>query len=234
MGDERDDGIDVETYLDFVRSIAWKIDASIPLEVERDDLVQEGAIALISAAEAFDPSRGFRFSTYARHRVRGRMLDCVRSHDAATVATRRKAKRIAKVRKELEQRLGRRANEEEMAISFGISLREFQELADATVSPRFEKFESLARSAAFEPEAESRYGDEIRDALAVEIASLPERTRKILVLYYDEDRTFEEIGRRVGIGLARVTAIHHHALRKLRAKLRVFLSDEEGTEYRAT
>jgi len=218
--------------LPYVKRIVNRISIHLPPSVEVEDLVNAGVIGLISAAERFDPSRDKKFITYAAFRIRGAVLSELRSRDYLSRSNRRKIREMERTSVALGKKLGREAEDDEVARELNISLDEFYEikklagisfisLEDLGYSSRDDR-DSL-RSYLADSRAEDAFAHtrirEIENTVAKAIDELPEKERLVVTLYYWEELTMKEIGKVLEISESRVSQIHSKAVMHLRAKL---------------
>jgi len=214
----------VSAHMPLVRKIAWHVHGRVSNAIDIEDLVQIGMVALVEAANGYE-DRGHAFSTYAGMRVRGAMIDHLRRHASQARSGMAKRKEIAKVRAEIEAKLGRAASEAEMAQAMGLDATSFREMADAAESVRHESLDEVYSDqsmwfADLEEGADEQLDrGRLGEALAGHIAQLPEREAMVLQLYFVEELNLEEIGQVLDIGAARVCQIKKSALDKLRGKL---------------
>lgn len=214
----------VSAHMPLVRKIAWHVHGRVSNAIDIEDLVQIGMVALVEAANGYE-DRGHAFSTYAGMRVRGAMIDHLRRHATQARSGMAKRKEIAKVRAEIEAKLGRAASEAEMAQAMGLDATSFREMADAAESVRHESLDEVYSDqsmwfADLEEGADEQLDrGRLGEALAEHIAHLPEREAMVLQLYFVEELNLEEIGQVLDIGAARVCQIKKSALDKLRGKL---------------
>jgi RNA polymerase sigma factor FliA len=218
----------VRQYADLVRRIAHHLAARLPSSVEVDDLIQAGIIGLLEAARHYSGDRGASFETYAGIRIRGAMLDELRQTDWAPRSVHRRVREAAEAMRAIEQASGRDARESEVAERMGVSLREVHEI-----------LHNAARCQVLSLDAGGEDGDETLDtpdptagplddlqrgefheALAAAIASLPERERLVMSMYYDDEMNLREIGEVLDVSESRVCQIHGQALIRLRARLK--------------
>jgi len=217
----------VSAHMPLVRKIAWHVHGRVSNAIDIEDLVQIGMVALVEAANGYE-DRGHAFSTYAGMRVRGAMIDHLRRHATQCRSGMAKRKEIAKVRAEIEAKLGRAASEAEMAQAMGLDATSFREMADAAESVRHESLDEVYSDqsmwfADLEEGADEQLDrGRLGEALAEHIAQLPEREAMVLQLYFVEELNLEEIGQVLDIGAARVCQIKKSALDKLRGKLADF------------
>lgn len=217
------------THLPKVKFIADRLAAKLPPSVERDDLYGAGVVGLIDAVERFDPSRGVAFTTFAEMRVRGAILDNLRSTDWASRTMRRRAREIQAAFTELEQLRGGAVTEAEVAEHMKISITELREslqdirgLRITNLDERDEEtglsISDLVTDNALSPLDELGKA-EYRRSLARAIDKLPERERQVIALYYTEELTMKEIGDVLGVTESRVSQLRSQAVVRLRANL---------------
>lgn len=221
-------------YLPLVRSLAERMIVRLPDSVTLDELVNAGAIGLWDAIKKYDASRETSFKTYAEFRIKGAMLDELRSRDWMSRGMRRKNNEVLAVQETLERRLGRQPEHEEVAAALGMELEDYfhltQELNGAHVmelDAKYEYFadgsdenalEMLADENAQSP-ADAMESVETKRVLEKAIAALPEKERFVLSLYYEEGLTLKEIGEVLGYTESRISQIRSKALSVLRAIL---------------
>ena len=225
----------LEEYLPLVRNVAGRMAMGFPKSVELSDLINTGVIGLIEALSNFDPARGVKFETYAVPRIRGAILDELRSLDWVPRSTRAKSREIEKATSKLQNQLGRRPSDRELAKSLKLSSGElFSALDDVSSTtvlsldeliykeednrqvPRVETLQDLSR--------ENVLGDlekeELKGYLIQAISHLSEQERLVVALYYYEELTLKEIGEVMQISESRVSQIHTKAVLKLRGMIR--------------
>jgi RNA polymerase sigma factor for flagellar operon FliA len=211
----------VARHAELVKRIAFHLAGRLPPSVEVDDLIQAGMIGLLEAASHYNATRGASFETYAGIRIRGAMIDALRKLDWAPRSVHRKAREAAKVTRQIEEREGREARDTEVAGAMGLPLEEYNQiLQDAATCHMANLDEATAvtdRSA--DPEGETGRGA-LREAVAGAIASLPERERLVMSLYYEEELNLKEIGAVLGVSESRACQLHGQALIRLRSRLR--------------
>jgi len=221
-------------YLPLVRSLAERMIVRLPDSVTLDELISAGSIGLWDAIKKYDPSKETSFKTYAEFRIKGAMLDELRSRDWMSRGMRRKNNELAAVQEELERRLGRQPEHEEVASALGMELEEYfhlaQELNGAHVMELDAQFvgchdddegnalEMLADENAISP-VEAIELAEIKRILEEAIANLSEKERLVLALYYEEGLTLKEIGEVMGYTESRISQIRTKAIVRLRAAL---------------
>jgi RNA polymerase sigma factor for flagellar operon FliA len=185
--------------------------------VSPDDLWSAGAMGLIEAAQRFDAARDVRFESFAEHRIRGAMLDEMRRMDHLPRRLRADVEKVEAARSRLAQSLGRDPETDEVADALDSSPQDVAELLQL-LAPHLPINEELATS----PEAaldDALLRSELQTRLVREISSLPERLRVLLALYYDEELTYREIAKILGVSEPRVCQLHSEAVKKLRAGL---------------
>ena len=220
--------------LSLVKYVVGKIMVYLPSFVDKEDLIEYGIIGLIEAAEKYDPKNNTKFGTYAISRIRGAILDYLRSQDWLPRSMRDKATIMRNAYSSLEQKLNRPPRSEEIAavlkinpdkkkklvtdISSGafISLEEFYKKSDNTI-------EGNKRQEIKDPNLQDPLSyletKEEKVLLANTIAELPKRERLVITLYYYEDLMLREISELMGISESRVSQLHHRALFLLRVKM---------------
>lgn len=219
----------ITAHLGKVKYIADRFAAKLPPSVERDDLYGAGVIGLIEAVERYDASRGIAFTTFAELRVRGAILDNLRSLDWASRTTRRRSREIQDAYSQIEQENQRTATEEEVASKMKIPLAELreslQDLRGLKITDLDERDEETGLSAmdtirdtATSP-LEKIEDNQKRRLLAQAIEKLPERERQVVALYYLEELTMKEIGEVLGVTESRVSQLRTQAIVRLRANL---------------
>ncbi|MGB8012592.1 MAG: FliA/WhiG family RNA polymerase sigma factor [Terriglobales bacterium] len=215
-----------------VRYIARRIHERLPRHVPFEDLVHAGVVGLIDALNKFDLSKQVQFSSYAKFRIRGAILDSLRELDWSPRELRRKGRLVDSTYSELASKLGRAPDENELAREMGIDLRELQslladldglELGSLRVeSPRDGTEEDLTDYVAAKNEETPFFQclrAETKHLLEQAISELPEKEQRVLALYYYEELTMKEVGAALGIGESRVSQIHSLAMVRLRARL---------------
>ncbi|WP_232212963.1 FliA/WhiG family RNA polymerase sigma factor [Saccharomonospora saliphila] len=221
-------------YAPLVKYVAGRVGTGLPTHVDVADLIQSGIFGLVDAIEKFDPERGLRFETYAMQRIRGAILDDLRSQDWVPRVVRSRAREIERANDRLGARLRRTPTDAEVAAELGITVRELRDLygqlrltsviaLDNLVGANTESgpgtaAETLPDEDAVDPAAVLVDRDN-RKQLADAIAQLSERDRVVVSLYYFESLTLAEIGKVLGVTESRVSQLHTRAVLRLRAKL---------------
>jgi RNA polymerase sigma factor for flagellar operon FliA len=220
-----------------VKYMALRLAARLPAHVSADDLINSGMIGLIDAFEKFDPGQGISFSSYAKIRIRGAMLDEIRAMDWVPRSLRQKSNELSKTCLLLEQRLGRAPLDEEIAAELRISCEQLFKLLDEI------KGISLVPEDIFDAVGEGKingtlpsesdeifqktYRAELKKHLAEAISSLSKKEQQLLALYYYEELTMKEIGAVMDYTESRISQIHTKAILKLRSRLARKLKRED-------
>ncbi|RLB59517.1 MAG: RNA polymerase sigma factor FliA [Deltaproteobacteria bacterium] len=223
-GSERES--QVRTYLPLVRRIALRLARTLPASVDVNDLVSAGCLGLLLALERFDPGRGLDFETFAEFRIKGAILDELRSLDPLSRRERQQLRRVEALRRQLRQELGREPSDEEMARELDLDLAGWQRLS-ARLGPSGElslMVLQLRRGEGF-PAAEDDLPDQqlqrqrLRRALVEALQQLPERLRTVVSLYYYARLNYREIASLLGVTESRVCQLHRKAVVKIRNQL---------------
>jgi len=222
-------------YAPLVKYIAQRVGVNLPASVDREDLVSSGILGLVKAVETFEPERGFKFETYAGHKVRGAILDDLRAMDWVPRSVRQKAKELQRTYSKLENELGRMPYDDEVCKELNISLKEFEDmLSDVTPatlvsleeampdrdteSKELRVIDTIVDPGSDNPLKELGF-NEVKDILKEAISSLPEKEKLVIALYHYEELTLKEIGVVLDISESRVSQIHSKVVLKLRSKL---------------
>jgi RNA polymerase sigma factor for flagellar operon FliA len=224
----------IKQYVLLVKYVAGKIAVGMPHNVEFDDLVGFGTFGLLDAIDKFDPEKNVKFKTYAVTRIRGAIFDELRSIDWVPRSVRQKTREVEEAIGALEAQLGRTATDQEIANSLGMNENEFLKtmmkisgtsilsLNDVWFSgdenDKVSIGDSIESPSSLNPDVIVEK-DEIRRVIVEAINELPDKEKKILVLYYYEDLTLKEIGQVLEVTESRVSQLHTKAILRLRAKL---------------
>ncbi len=222
-----------------IRYIVNRIAVRLPSHIDLDDLHNTGVIGLMDAIDKYDPGKNCKFKTYAEFRIKGAILDQLRSLDWVPRSVRQKSRRLERAYGEVEQRLGRTASEDEVADSLGLQIDKFHELLNQvrgislvnleeirgnnSDGERTGTFADIVEDVNSENPFASLKTTEMRQMIAHTIATLPEKERLVVSLYYYEDLNMKEIGGILGITESRVCQIHTKAVLRLRAKLKSWM-----------
>ena len=231
----------LKEYSPMIKYVANRIALRLPPHIEVDDLISVGAIGLMDAIEKYDATRGAKFKTYAEFRVRGSILDELRSMDWVPRSVRQKASNLDAVSTKLQSKLGRLPEDEEIAEEMGVTLEEFYNTLNETRNMPLLSLEDLgvAKDSGdkqslldtlegkgdVDPQTQLRL-NELKTMIASAIDSLPEKERLMVSLYYYEELTMKEIGEVLGITESRISQIHSKAVYRLRTKLKVLIAEE--------
>ncbi|HKO21399.1 MAG TPA: FliA/WhiG family RNA polymerase sigma factor [Candidatus Eisenbacteria bacterium] len=231
---ERQKEVALSKYAPLVKYVVDRLALHLPKSVERDDLISAAIIGLFDALEKYDASKGTKFETYAIWRIRGAILDELRSLDWASRSIRRKARNVEEVARELGQKLGRAATEEEVADALNLSPVELSRLMDevhgtallslsksvsSDEDQDFIQLEDIVDDPSHKDALEVIESDEAREVLLETIDGLPEQQRLVVALYYYEEMTLKEIGEALHISESRVSQIHTRAVKTLKGRL---------------
>lgn len=226
-------------YAPLIRFVAQRIASRLPSNIDIDDLISSGVIGLMDAIEKYDPSRDNKFKTYAEFRIRGAILDELRSQDWVPRSVRDKAKRIERTYAELEQRYGRAVTDMEISDALGMDLEEYHDMVakvkavtllsvdDLSVPYQNERkslLDLLENTNSRNPFSQLK-NKSVRNLLMENIEELPEKQKLVLSLYYYEDLNLKEIGKILEVTESRVSQLHTQAVEKLRSKLKNVLLD---------
>jgi RNA polymerase sigma factor for flagellar operon FliA len=225
----------VVAYSPLVKYVSGRMASGLPAHVEEADLISYGLVGLINAIERFEPEREIKFETYAITRIKGAIIDELRSLDWVPRSVRARARAIEKANAKLEHQLQRAPTDEEMARELNYSLDEFHEallqISNSTVAALDELWsvsdasgdqvsllDTLTDENAPDPAAVMDQTD-LKDRVADAISRLPEREKLVVALYYYENLTLREIGEVLGVTESRVSQLHTKAVLRLRSRL---------------
>jgi RNA polymerase sigma factor FliA len=223
------------TYAPLVKYVAGRLGSGLPAHVDEGDLVSYGLLGLIGAIERFEPDRDIKFETYAIARIKGSIIDELRSMDWVPRSVRARARDIERAIAALEAKLTRAPTDEEIAAKLGISEEEFQdsllEISRSSIAALDELWSSPGSGGDAvalidtieDPQAAQPHQEmdltELREALGEAISRLPEREKLVVTLYYYEELTLREIGEVLGVTESRVSQLHTKAILRLKARL---------------
>jgi RNA polymerase sigma factor FliA len=217
-------------HLPLVKAIAIRVHENLPVHVDLDDLVDAGILGLFDAVAKFQPEKQVAFSSYAKHRIKGAILDSLRQLDWASRDLRRRHKQIEAASRELAAALQRNPTEAELAAKMGLGLDRWRQvMADMqcvgllSISTRRADQDELP-APDYPAGADTRPDnmcahEQLHDLLWSAMDTLPERYQKVLVFYYTKDLTMRQIGGILGINESRVSQIHKSALEKMAVAL---------------
>ena len=206
-----------------IRRAALRVARRLPSHVCVDDLVGAGYVGLVDAYRRFDPAGFESFEPYAEVRIKGAMLDELRSYDPLSRGLRALATRTARATQRLENQLGRRPLEHEIASELGVSLDVFQKnagrMAVGTTRSTDEESSPEAADVGSRNAEQTLADSQGRRALADAVSSLPERLGRILALYYRDELTLRDIGLQMNVTESRICQLHAEAIKRLRVQL---------------
>ena len=234
-GDEKARERLVVAYSPLVKFIAGRMASGLPSHVEESDLISYGLLGLIGAIERFDTEREIKFETFAVARIKGAIIDELRSLDWVPRSVRARARHVERAPPKQEAKQQRAPTPEEMAAELEISVEDFQgvllEIANSSVlalddlwtfadpegGSQVSVLDTIQDPGGIDPESEAQ-ASEVKDRLADAIESLPERERLVIALYYYENLTLREIGEVLGVTESRVSQLHTKAVIGLRSR----------------
>jgi RNA polymerase sigma factor FliA len=213
-------------HLPLVKAIAVRVHENLPVHVDLDDLVHAGILGLFDAASKFNPEKQVVFSSYAKHRIKGAILDSLRQLDWASRDMRRRHKQVEAATRDLAATLQRTPTEAEVAQKLGmdvdrwrtmmLDLRNVGLISASTRSSENEELPAPDFPAKVESQPDSIcVREQLRSVLGDAMKKLPERYQKVVLLYYTNEMTMKEIGGVLGINESRVSQIHKSALEKM-------------------
>jgi RNA polymerase sigma factor for flagellar operon FliA len=234
-GDEKARERLVLAYSPLVKFVAGRMSSGLPAHIEEADLISYGLLGLIGAIERFEPEREIKFETFAVARIKGSIIDELRSLDWVPRSVRAKAREIEAAHSKLERELGRTPTDEEVSKALEMSMDDFQEaliqisnsslvaldelwaVSDAS-GDQVSLLDTMRDPSAVDPARELGVS-ELKDRLAHAISRLPEREKLVVALYYYENLTLREIGEVLGVTESRVSQLHTKAVLRLKARL---------------
>jgi len=224
LSQEKRDEI-VLQHLPLVKAIAIRVHENLPVHVDLDDLIHAGVMGLFDSVEKYDAAKNVAFHAYAKHRIKGAILDSLRQMDWASRDMRKRQKRIESTTQDLSTKLGRAPNESEMAVEMGVTVerwrRMMMELRTAgltSANPGGDRERDLVveypAARELQPDRVCRQR-QLQGVIARAVSSLPARQQKVVFLYYTNEMTMKEIGDSLGVNESRVSQIHKNALKKM-------------------
>ena len=223
----------LKRFAPLVRHVVERVAATLPRNVDHEDLYSAGVLGLLDAHAKFDTRKGVKFETYAVWRIKGAVLDQLRALDWASRSMRRKARNLDGITRKLDQKLGRAASEEEVARELKMSREDFYRLLDHV---RGAVLVSLDEARTNDGEDQGTLADHLADPNSIDLESrleddqtkrmllrtidlLPEQERLVVALYYYEHLTLKEIGRTLGISESRVSQVHTRAMSRMKLRM---------------
>ena len=219
-------------HLPIVRFLARRIHERLPQHVDIEDLVSAGVVGLMDAFQKFDPGKKVQFRSYAQFRIRGAILDSLRTLDWSPRELRRKGRAVEEAIRVLTARAGRAPGEAEVALEMGLALEDYQqllgdlkglEIGTLHMERNEDSGEEELAYVPGRPEEDPLFRclrGELEERLSEAIANLPDRERLVMTLYYYEEMTMREIGLALGVVESRVSQVHASAVVHLRSALK--------------
>ncbi|MCO5385586.1 FliA/WhiG family RNA polymerase sigma factor [Desulfosporosinus sp.] len=224
----------VEKYLPLVKRIAGRLAISLPSHVDEDDIIGYGVFGLLDALERFEAARGWKFETYASIRIRGAMIDGLRTMDWVPHSARQKVKRVQEGFAELEYQLGRAVTAVEVAELLKVEVREIEGVMAQAQILTLTSFDETTvdidgdnsgtpLNLLVDPSALEAYQDvekdEQKQILAIAVEKLPDKEKLVVALYYQEELTLKEIAAVMKLSESRISQLHSQAILRLRGRL---------------
>lgn len=222
----------IENYFPLVRFNAERVWAKLPDGVDLNDLISAGVFGLMDAIEAFDLERGVKFETYCVPRIRGAMLDELRTMDWVPRLVRSKASKLEAARKQIEAEVGRPPTDQELAGKLGMELEEFDKMKSeasavnlVSLNKKWYETDSYKDVREIDVVEDSKGEDptngiQKRDLMKLVTKGLNRNERLIIILYYYEELTMKEIGQTLGLSESRVSQMHSSIVARLKDQLR--------------
>ena len=224
----------LKQYTPLVRRLAHQMIAKLPANVQIDDLIQVGMIGLHDAMSRFDAAQGVQFETFATQRIRGAMLDDLRSGDWMSRGDRKQQRQIEAAVHKLEQQYGRAPAESEIAKEMGLSLGDYQDVLTKVRGTQLVYLEDMTGDDGDQSFLDRHVADassdplamlndqRMREALVDAIKLLPEREQYVMSMYYEHDMNLKEIAAVLKVTESRVCQLHSQSIARLRSKLRAW------------
>jgi len=212
-------------HLPLVKAIAIRVHENLPVHVDLDDLIHAGVMGLFDAVTKYDATKSVAFHTYAKHRIKGSILDSLRELDWASRDLRKRQRQVENATRELQGKLGRAPAESEIAGAMGLSMTRWRRMqmelrtvgvvsGSPTTHDDRDRLQEYAATPELRPDRMCEQV-QLQDTLARAIGTLPARYQKVVFLYYTNDLTMREIGEILGVNESRVSQIHKTALKKM-------------------
>ena len=216
-------------HMPLVKAIAIRVHENLPVHVDLDDLTHAGVLGLFDAVAKYDERKNVAFHAYAKHRIKGAILDSLRQLDWASRDLRKRQKQVDSVTHDLATRLGRTPLEGEIAAEMGLSPDRWHKIqfelrtvntisADARPDPQFDRPIEFPATADLQPDRMCGHR-QLQVTLARAMEKLPKRYQKVVFLYYTNEMTMKEIGEVMGVNESRISQIHKLALQKMATAL---------------
>lgn len=212
-------------HMPLVKAIAIRVHENLPVHVDLDDLIHAGVLGLIDAVEKFDSAKNVAFQSYAKHRIKGSILDSLRQLDWASRDMRKRQKQVDTVVQDLTGKLERQPTDSEVAEEMGMSLARWRRVqiemrtvglvsAEGRQDQENDRVPEFAATPDLRPDRMAQ-NHELKNTLARAIGRLPERYQKVVFLYYTNNLTMREIGDVLGVNESRISQIHKTALKRM-------------------
>jgi RNA polymerase sigma factor FliA len=224
LTEEQRDQIVLE-HLPLVKAIAIRVHENLPVHVDLDDLIHAGVMGLFDAVLKYDNNKNVMFHAYAKHRIKGAILDSLRELDWATRDLRRRQKQVETATRDLTAKLGRLPHQGEVASQMGLDMSQWAKMQMELRSISFVSSLPISDDERDHPMEFAGGPDcrpdrmcerqELQTTLARAVRKLPERYQKVVFLYYSNEMTMKEIGDLMGVNESRVSQIHKIALKKM-------------------
>ncbi|MCC6158397.1 MAG: FliA/WhiG family RNA polymerase sigma factor [Deltaproteobacteria bacterium] len=231
----------IHQYTPLIKLVAMRILRRLPPQIELDDLINTGVLGLMDAIDKFDPSRDIKFATYAEYRIRGAILDELRSLDWVPRSIRQRLNDLERAMEEMAARHGRPGTDDELAAHMGVTHEELFEMYDQANGVTLVSYDDLAAKkgqGAVQRKVQDYFREpheqdiisllnlrQVKNLVAEAIDELPKNERFVVSMYYFDELTMKEIGLVLGITESRVSQIHNKAVLRLRGKLKRHLED---------
>jgi RNA polymerase sigma factor for flagellar operon FliA len=220
-------------YAPLIKYIAKRIASRLPLRLDTQDLINSGVLGLMDAIEKFDPEKGVKFETYAEYRIKGAILDNLRALDWVPRSVRKVATMLENTNLDLEKKLGRRANDEELAKAMDMGVEKLHKLVSrvskiSVISLEYDSKGDDSKTSLLDRIIGDDHAtafdkldtEELRNILADNIELLPEKEKRVVSLYYFNEYTMKKIGKILNLTESRVSQIHTKAVLRLRGKMK--------------
>ena len=230
----------IKKYLYLVKYVAGRVAIGLPPNIEMGDLVSYGILGLFDAVEKFDVEQGNKFETYAVTRIRGAIMDELRKLDWAPRLLRKRAKEVERTCRDLEEKLGRMATDDEVAQALNVSLDDLNAIYSELNATAFLSLDEvwqnddgnkpISRLQTIEDSLISNQRlylqkNEARDIIAQTLNEIPEKGKLVMILYYYENLTLKEIGQVLNVSESRICQIHTKVILRLRGMLKKKMGD---------
>lgn len=224
----------IEAYAPLVKRIALHLKARLPPSVELDDLIQSGMLGLMDAVQNYEEGHGAAFETYASIRIRGAMIDEMRSVDWAPRSVHKNTRQISTAMSHLAHKLGREPKDSEIAAELNVSVEKYRQMLQESASSQMIGIEDLGVTEDVISDSDGPREDKLFNVLASvqfkrsltqAIARLPAREQQVLAFYYDEEMNLKEIGAVFEVSESRACQILASSLARLRSYLKEWARD---------